>query len=97
MRGQDQQRFVGQRSLERLRRALETGRERSAACPISLAPASIAFTASPSDAPGARLNEIVTDRELALMVDRQRRRVAVRTVRERAPAAPARAVARAAT
>ena len=58
--GQDQQRFVRQRSLERLRRSLEAaanaGRKTDALRRLARSP----VTASPSELPGARLNDSVT-------------------------------------
>ena len=59
-RGQDQQRLVGQRILERRGRALEAGLDARAACRSRCSALLIAFTASPSETPGARLNDSVT-------------------------------------
>ena len=59
-RGQDQQRLVGQRVLKRLRGALEARLDARREADLAARPAWIAFTASPSETPGARLNESVT-------------------------------------
>ena len=58
--GQDQHRLVRQRGLERFGGSLKLRLECSAGIPISCLTRFTAFTASPSDAPGARLNERVT-------------------------------------
>ena len=56
---QDQQRLVGQGGLEGLGRALEAAPD-AGGQPQLLAVASTACTASPREAPGARLKEMVT-------------------------------------
>ena len=72
-RGENQQRLVGQRCLKRLRPCLESSPECWPASRSRASPVSIAFTASPSETPGARLNDSVIDGKLALMIDRKRR------------------------
>ena len=62
--GQDQQRFVRQRGLERPRRALEAGLDARRQPEFLLGLRRSPCTASPSEAPGARLNERVDDRKL---------------------------------
>ncbi len=57
-RGEDQPELVGERRAERERRALEAELRARGHAELLLAD-SIASTASPSEAPGARLNEIV--------------------------------------
>ena len=59
-RRQNQNRLVGQRGLKRRRRALERRLQCWPACPAPPCALSIAVTASPSEAPGARLKDSVT-------------------------------------
>ena len=72
-RGDDQHRLAVQRLLEGLRGALEAAVDRWPACRSARIARSIAAVASPSDLPGARLNEIVRGDEQPLVVHRQRR------------------------
>ena len=59
-RGEDEQRLARQRLVERLRRAHEVRVHAGRHADARLRRRGSPFTASPSDSPGARLNEIVT-------------------------------------
>ena len=88
-RGEDQQQLVGERRAERQRRALEARSARWPAGRARCCAVSIASTASPSEAPGARLNEIVAAGNWPRWLIDERRRARSTTLRDRATAAPA--------
>ena len=80
-RGQDQQRLVGQRGPEGLRRALEAGLDAGRQADARSAPPRSPCTASPERSAGRQVEGERDRRELSLVVDRERRG-AVLEVRE---------------